>query len=281
MPPRKLLVLDVDGTLVGADSVVPIDAVEVLGEASRAGIGVTLATGRSLAETVGVWRQLDLGARALPIILYGGAMVAEPRTGRTLYQKTIPRDVAVEFSEALQAEGHSAMAGIDPWRHGLDFYMARAADAEEFLRNWRKGPEVEIRQVDRLADVEDLPAALRVHAVVDADEAGPLAERLGRRFGRRLTLHPIAVPAYGVTVIEAHAAGATKWTAIQYLLQGLRLTPRDVIAVGDDVNDMDMLRRAACGAAMAPAPAALRDVADRIVSDGLAAFIREVVADAV
>ena len=112
-----------------------------------------------------------------------------------------------------------------------------------------------------------------------------MAEELSSEFAGQLNVHAILAPNYGVTIVEAHAVGADKMTALRYVAQPMRAGAGLIVAVGDDVNDMPMVRGAGLGAAMGSAPEALKAVADVIVGDGsgngragLADFIRRLVA---
>ena len=110
--------------------------VEALAAAQDAGLRVCLATGRSLVETMPVWRQLRLTLPPQPMILIGGALVAEPETGRTLYQRTIPSELACEYADAVVSRGYSAMAIVDAWRHGFDYYLVESRDVRQVRDGW-------------------------------------------------------------------------------------------------------------------------------------------------
>lgn len=275
----KLLALDIDGTLVNRDQVVGEDVKAAIAAAQAAGLRVCLATGRSLAESLPAWRQLPLDGPAEAMIVVGGAQVCEPDTGRTLYQRTMPREVAQEFADVLAGEGLAAMALVDGWRHQFDYYVTEAGDMDAAWRDWFSKMDVRIRKVKRLDDADGHAEVLRISTVLERDAAARLAETLRPRFAERLNVHAILAPNYGVTVIEAHAAGATKLTALKYVAQGKGLSMARVAAAGDDVNDIPMVAGAGLGAAMPSAPPALRQVAKRMVDEeGLAGFIRRLVA---
>jgi hydroxymethylpyrimidine pyrophosphatase-like HAD family hydrolase len=125
----------------------------------------------------------------------------------------------------------------------------------------------------------DIPDPLRVTALVDPADGEALAGRLQQQFGDQLELHAIRAPNYGVTVIEAFAAGASKASALKYVAQGYRLAASKVLAVGDDVNDIPMLRWAGAGLAMPDASAAVRDAADGVVAGSLAEVIEKLADD--
>jgi len=272
----RLLALDIDGTLIGSDQVVPRDVVEAVAEAEAGGLRVCLATGRSLPESLGVWRQLRLPHPPMPIILVGGAQVSEPHTGRSLYQRSMDRAAAGEFADALAAEGLPAMALVDGWRWDFDYYAA--GDERAARRDWFARMNARVRRVGSLAEADEAVGILRISTVLERAAAERLAERLRPRFAGRLNVHAILAPNYGVTIVEAHAAGATKLTALQYVAQGAGVGMGRVAAVGDDINDIPMVRGAGLGAAMPSAPPSLRAAAEHVLDDGLAAFIRRLAA---
>lgn len=270
----KLLALDVDGTLAGPDGVVAPETVQAVQAVERAGLRVCIATGRSYREALPIWRQLGLTAPCEPLIVIGGAMVSESQTGRTLYQKPIPVDLAGKFGDAMADMGFCAMAIVDGWRHGVDYYLATDGDLASAQRSWMSKMEVRTIRVRRLSEARDMPMPLRISTVVPASSrAEELALELRSRFEKELIVHAILAPNYGVMIVEAHVAGADKFTALTYVAQALRVGPGQMVAVGDDVNDLAMIRGAGLGVAMPKAPPAVRQAADRVASDGLAAFL--------
>jgi Cof subfamily protein (haloacid dehalogenase superfamily) len=274
----KLIAIDVDGTLVAPDGRVPADTVAALKEAQAAGLRVCLATGRSYVETAPVWRQLALQPPFEPMVLIGGALVSEPDTGRTLWQRALPHELARELADALLAEGCSAMAIVDVWRHGVDYIFARGPRADEEAAQWFGRMNVRVRHVSRLDGNGEMPEVLRISTVMSPHQAPPLAQRLRERFAGRANIHAILAPNYGVTIVEAFAPECDKMRGISYVAQALRVGPGAIVAVGDDVNDLAMIRGAGLGAAMAKAPAEVRQAARCVVEGDLAAFIRRVVA---
>ncbi len=273
----KLLALDVDGTLIRRDGLVPQEVITAVAAARSQGLNVCLATGRSYIETVPIWRQLRLVKPYEPMVLIGGALVSEPDSGRSLYHKSIPPHLACRLDEALAAAGHCAMAITDVWRTGVDYYLTEGADRDAAERRWFGQMNVQVRRVRRLADVADLPALLRINAVVDLPAAGVLAATLAKEFNEQLRVHCILAPNYGVTVVEAFAAGADKFTAVRYVAQALAVPASRIAAVGDDVNDLPLLGGVGLGVVMPSAPPAVAAAAKHVVAD-LAGFIRDLAA---
>jgi len=270
----SLLALDLDGTLVGPDNAVAQDVARAVREACEGGLMVCLATGRSYIETIDIWRRLELPPPYQPLILIGGALVSEPDTGRTLYQRTIPRRLAREFADALNVAGHAAMGIVDAWRCGFDYYLADPGGDSLADRLWFSKMNVKVRRVAALAEAEPTQPILRINAVAEGQAGQELAEKLTEQFQGRLNVHRILAPNYGVTIVEAFADGADKFSALRYVAQARRLPSRRIVAVGDDVNDIEMIRRAGLGVAMPQSPPAVRRVADYFAEKGLEEFIR-------
>ena len=267
-----------DGTLLDADHQVPPETIDAIGEARAAGLRICLATGRSYGETIDIWGELKLHPPFEPMVLIGGALVSEPDTGRTLYQRTIRRDLAEEFADALGEAGYAAMAIVDAWRYGWDYVLCETGDVHAAQRDWFEKMRVKVRRVGRLGEIPDLPNPLRISAVVGAQDAEQLVGALRRRFEHRLNVHAIVAPNYGVTVVEGFSVEAGKFNALKYVAQGYRIAPGAIAAIGDDVNDAAMIRGAGLGAAMPHASPALRRTADCVATDGLGKFIRRLAA---
>jgi hypothetical protein len=275
----QMLALDVDGTLLDENHRIPPAVAEALARLDRAGMRICLATGRSYVETLPVWKQLDLQPPQEPMVLVGGALVAEPDTGRTLCQRTIPSETLLEYADCMLGRGYSVLATVDPWRHGYDYHTARGPDYADVRDRWFAQMDVQVRTCDRFDELDTAPAAIRVGCLVsDADGPALLAE-LEPQFADRLNLHVIHAPNYGVTVLEGFSPRADKATGLAYIAQGLRMGLSAVVAVGDDVNDLAMIRRAGLGVAMPNAKDFLKDAADRVAEDGLAALLDDLLAE--
>ena len=273
----RLLGIDVDGTLLDADHRINRETIDAVTRARAKGMLVCLATGRSYGETIDIWRRLELAGPFEPMVVVGGAMVSEPDTGRTLFQKSIPMGLACEFADALATEGHSAMALVDRWRVGWDYLLCETGDVHTAVRDWFDKMDVRVRRVGRLGDATNAPRPLRINVVVDPLEAPVLEAAMKRKFDGRLDVHAIVAPNYGVTIVEGFTAGADKWNALKYVAQGYRIPFRQIAAIGDDVNDLSMIRRAGFGVAMAHGAQVLRDAADCIAEENVAAFVLKLI----
>ena len=278
----RLLGVDVDGTLVRDGRVDPADA-EALRAAGRNGLIVCLCTGRSLPEVRQIWQSLRLARPHAPLVCAGGALVAEPDTGRTLYSRAFNRPTAGELAEEMHRLGFPVMGLVDSWREGFDYYVLGEWEDHPLYRRFFRRRPGRVLRVDRIGHSRQRPV-LRLSILAGADEADEVVRLLRRRFAGRVHAQAIHLPVTGVHIVEAFAPGADKFRALVYVGQGFRIAAAAMAAIGDDYNDLPMLRGVALSAVPADAPEPLRRAADMVLGprgDGLVAeFVRRVLGDA-
>jgi len=245
----RLLAVDVDGTLLHRGRIDPADAA-ALRAAAQAGLTVCLCTGRAWREVQPIWRSLHLPAPHAPVVCVGGALVAEPATGRTLYSRPFDRPTAAELARAMRQEGYPVMALVDAWREGFDYFLVGRYDHRELYRRFLDGRGLRIRRPARL-DGRAGPSVLRLSVLDERGPADALVRRLRETFAGRIEVQRIHLLHRDVHIVEAFAAGADKFSALVYIGQGCRLGPGSFAAIGDEHNDVAML----CGAGLSAAPA--------------------------
>jgi hydroxymethylpyrimidine pyrophosphatase-like HAD family hydrolase len=265
-----MLLADLDGTVLdGAGRVVPATGA-ALARLKAAGWHVVLATGRC-------WRSARpvaeaLGGAADTAICLNGALVKRASDGATLAQAPILHAVVRRLVEIAAAEGQSPLVHVDaeeatgcdallvPCGNGISPETQRYLDFSQGA--WRRlEPHEAADIVGRVLEVSVWApeAALeRVRRAVDAALDGRV---------RTLVIH---APNLALRVFEAFAPQVTKWSAALDLAARWAVEPRDIVAVGDDVNDLEMIRGAGLGVAKGTASPLVQAAADRVVasSDG-------------
>ena len=258
----KLLAVDVDGTLLHQGRIDPADA-DALRAAAKAGLVVCLCTGRAWLEVEPIWQSLRLPSPHGPVICVGGALVAEPDTGRTLYSRPFDRPTAAELASAMRRAGYPVMALVDAWREGFDYFLIGQYDDRELYRRFlhERDRPLRVRQVERL-ERHIGPRVLRISVLDERVPADALVRRLRAEFAGRIEVQRIHLLHHDVHIVEAFAAGADKFTALVYVGQGCRIGPGSFAAIGDEHNDVAMLRGAGISAAPADAPPEVLAAAD-------------------
>ncbi len=266
----RLVALDLDGTLIGADLRLPPRTAATIRAVVARGVHVALVTGRMTTSALPYARELGLRD---PIVGLQGALVREmplpgsPRLGRLLLHHPLAADVARDALAWCRA------AGLAPHVNHLERMVLPIGtdDAEDYSR-WNFG---------RVVRVPDLDAWLRhpVTKVISvappprAEETLPAARVAFAGRADATVSHPM--------FLEFLAPGVNKGRAVRFLARRLGVDLRDVLAIGDQLNDREMIEEVGTGVAMAGSPEAVRSAA-RIVAppleeEGAAQVLEELV----
>ncbi len=273
MPRFRLLALDIDGTLINSREELTPATREAIRRARRAGIQVVLATGRRYSRSLPYVDHLELD---LPLVTASGALIKRALDHQTVYRAEFRpaalRGVLAQLSEA----GYDAVLYTDSFAEGFDYYC----------------PRLDVRQFE-LAEFHRLnPACARVSpqlmtAPPDGVFAGfamgtkpqmlELADALAARWNDDLSLHVLRSPRYTGFMCEIAPGGVSKWSGVLHVAEQSGIAHEEICAVGDDVNDIPMIRGAGLGIAMGNALDEVKAAADRVApghdSDGLVAVV--------
>lgn len=277
MPQYRMIAIDLDGTLLSPRGEVTPRTKEAVHKALKAGLLVVFATGRNMTESKMV---LDAVAHYDTAVFVGGAMVIDTHNRTTIHRTAMEPQLARELCATLESMGHAAMALQDTGQAGVDYLMSDGVPLNHATVQWMKVTHATMHMAANLP-THAHEHTIRVGIVAAPDDAGRVQQTLNERFGGRIVSHAIHVPAYGVDVLEVFDPAVNKWEGILHVARRRGILPSQIVAVGDDVNDITMLRNAGLGVAMGNAKAEAIAVADRVINrndaDGLAEFLEELV----
>ena len=260
----RLLVCDLDGTLLPEPPDLDPALVDGLRRAAERGLIVSIATGRM---PPGVERYRDELGITAPMIFYNGALVRDHEAGRDLMTLTLPRGILWQAHDAF---AHAPVAPLfyrDDLLYCLaESFAARAYSDEqgvplevvdapgEFLRLGGFAKSLMIGHPQTLPTVR-----------ADVEAAVGDAARLVMTSRDRLEMIPLA---------------ASKGAALAFLAEHLGVPLAQVVAVGDQENDVEMIRAAGLGVAMPHSPEPVRRAAGRVAppdaEGGLLALFAEI-----
>ena len=279
--PPRLLAVDLDGTLLNPDSQIgPADA-EALRRAAHSGTAVLIATGRGYHSAVRLLRITEvLQDLAVPayLALHNGALVLDP-SGAELWRNEMDAEAVAATLPRVRSAGLHPMLYVGMEGGGgadvtlvLEDAAHRSPYAQSYLRT----------KTDILELATDLAAAAH-RGVLGMVSFGTRAEvvagaaALAHLDGRIVSWWG---PFPSADALEAVAPDGTKRRAVQRLAARLGLTARDVVAIGDNSNDLDLLRYAGTAVAMANATAEVRAAAHFVTASnaeaGVAAALQRV-----
>jgi Cof subfamily protein (haloacid dehalogenase superfamily) len=259
--PYKLVVCDIDGTLVDNQKRISTGNKNALERFKREGGRISFATGRIEKSVEPYCRELDIH---IPIILYNGAKIIHPFTGgvvRNLFltEQDVRRAISLEehfpFDFIFYSEGEA--------------YVRRSSDA---IRAYEKGDGFQCIPDPSLSNLKEK----RITKILMIGDGG-FFPQFRREF--------LADPACRASLIQSESTyleilpeGVNKGEALKELVDHLGLSMEQVICFGDNLNDLEMIRSAGVGVAMKNGRAEVRESADIIApenfKDGVGVVLR-------
>lgn len=264
----RLLVLDIDGTIADRSNRFRDSVAWAVDSARRRGVAIAIATGRSYQCAIPAY---DFIGSNLPLICYEGALICEPNTGFVHRHWPLQPHVAAQMLDHTERLGLSSRLSIN--LHVQDtLYVSNLNDAAiEYFERSNLEPVVvnDLRQVLNRATTKVTVLSDDVHDIVR------LFRQLKNSYGRIQVSHDKSL-----ALLEAFHPAVNKRLALSYLVEEiLSLRPENVMVIGDDFTDIEMIRYAGIGVAMADAPVAVRSSADWVTTtierDGVARAIEK------
>jgi Cof subfamily protein (haloacid dehalogenase superfamily) len=273
-PLIRLLAVDIDGTLLNSQGRLPDAHRAALADAAASGVEVALATGRSFHFTRPI---ADLLALPLTLIVNNGAVV-KTGSGSTELRHLLARDVARHILVHTRAFEDSVALVFD--RPGERQVVFERMDwSHRDRRGYYEKNKAFIAEAPApLADMltEDPIQVMfnggvePMRALVDTLRASPLADR-----------YTVAITEYAqrdFSLVDVNGAGCSKGTTLARWAARRGLTPDQVMAVGDNLNDVEMLDYAGTPVVMGNATDAMKSRGYERTGtndeDGLATAIR-------
>ncbi|WP_125773032.1 HAD family hydrolase [Antribacter gilvus] len=238
----KLVALDIDGTIIGRDGIVPQVTRLAIERVRAEGIEVVLATGRSLVGVLPIAQQLGLTRGWF--VASNGAI-----TGRFTGHWWKPYKVVSTRVFDPQGAFSYAMCAIP------DAFMAVEEIGRGFRVNVRFGPGL-LNGKQRIVSERDLWSRPVTRAVIHAEGAAGMAAQLH-------SAGVTAVPA-GPDWIDVTKQGLSKAVELDEIRRHLGIARDETVAVGDGLNDLEMLKWSGYGVAMGHAPEEVLMTADHV-----------------
>lgn len=262
----KLLALDLDGTLLDSRGKVPAANREAIRAAEEAGVLVTIATGRRFRDAQPLGLELELNA---PLITHNGALIKYAASLETVAASLLDLETTREVVRVGKQFGGNALVSADPHGKGSMLYDRVSADNIPLQRYiaWATrlhGDEAE----HAVIHVEDLNDALVDHEVIHISFSGQ-CEPMERMFTfldgelqESVTILPTIYPHLDFTLLDILPSDASKGTGVEKLATLNSLTAAEVMVIGDNHNDLEMLEFAGTPVVMGNAGAGLLERAE-------------------
>ncbi|WP_134703352.1 Cof-type HAD-IIB family hydrolase [Ammoniphilus sp. YIM 78166] len=221
----KLIALDIDGTLLNDRGVIPEENHQAIQLAKQKGIHVVLSTGRSIITCREYAKSLQLDSY---LVTSNGAEVWDNK-GNLLQQHILTASLVGQMYEMAQAYETRF------WAISTDRIWSGEMPEDIFSRHWLKfGFEL-----DTMQKKEKIASLLADTGELEITSSTPMN-------------------------LEINTRGVHKARGLQYVCEQLGIGMKQVIAMGDSLNDLEMIKAVGCGIAMGNAQEELKRAADWI-----------------
>lgn len=286
--PVRLIAIDIDGTLLpSAGKQVSERNRRVLLEAEAAGIEIVIATGRRQAYATPILA--SVGLKPETVFITSNGTVTRTLGGERLDRIILPVETARELCPILRQFGGTTVFTFDHDGPGelvlesIEQLHSRIALWVEANRPWIR----EVRPLEQAFDAGEAPVQGMVCGTLE--DMAVAEEWLAKNeISRKIEMHRTEYPTRNLTILDILPPGCSKGVALGKLAEARGIEPESILAIGDNFNDLEMLRISGRPVVMANAAPELLglargkgwEIAPSNDEDGVAAVIESVLAEA-
>ena len=243
----KLIATDLDHTLLNKEGLVPEETKQLIRKAVERGTIFSISTGRSIKSARGVAESIGAAYMA---ICYNGALVIDPVNGVTIYENYLDEDI---------------VKGIVQYAHEHDLYIQMYDEGTIVVEKLRleRHPDPDLRYADyrEVGDFLEYPFFNTPKILLACEPERVPAEQaaLEELYGER-----VYMAQSDAHLIEVVSEGVDKGVALENLAGYLGCSKDEVIAFGDNTNDLPLLMAAGTSVAVANAVPSVKEWADYV-----------------
>lgn len=281
-PMIKLLALDLDGTVLDSRGNIPAANMEAIRAAEDNGVLVTIATGRRFRDARPIGQRLALNA---PLITHNGALLKFADSLETVDFSLLPASISAEIIRVGKKFGGDALLSADPHGKGILLYDRISDDNVPLQKyvQWSKtmhGSEAEesVHHVHLLEDVIADHEVIHISFSGGCEQMAEMQSILAGELGDTVTLLATVYPRLDFTLLDILPDNASKGTGVAKLAERHGIARDEVMAIGDNFNDVEMLEFAGTAVVMGNADPSLLERDDLLATlsndeNGVAAAI--------
>lgn len=273
----KLLTIDLDGTLLNSYGEVSDNTKNALRKVVNQGTEVVLASGRPISSTKTL--ALELGVDNY-LISGNGAIVYDIKNEEIIYDKFLNKEQVLKIAKICEA--NSIFYNI----YTEDEVISESLNYNVLFYHKENLKKIEGKRT-HINIVQDIVKYIEEHEidrflkVTVCDESRMIFNSIIRKLKEidnidildveHMSKKKIKSGTEDVS-IEYHYTEITnknvnKWTAIEFLMERLNISREDVVAIGDNVNDKEMLVNAGLGIVMGNSNPQIKEIGDKVVAD--------------
>jgi len=251
----KLLVLDVDETLLNNEKKITTRTKSALIKAQQIGVRIVLASGRPTYGLLPLAKHLELDKNQGFILSYNGGQIINMQTGELLFEKRINPEL-IPYLERKATKNNFAL-----FTYHNDTIITNRQD-NQLIRQEAELNKMKIREVSKFAEAIDFYP----HKCMLVGEDEKALTNLENIWKKRLagTLDVYRSEPFFLEIVPQYI---DKANTLSILLEKLDIQTENVIAIGNGVCDVTMIQLAGLGVAMGNAKESVKACADHVTEN--------------
>jgi Cof subfamily protein (haloacid dehalogenase superfamily) len=271
----KLIVVDIDGTISGDANQVSDRVKQSVKAAQAKGVKVAIATGRMYRSAV---RFHELIASDMPLISYQGAFIKDPKTDELVGHWPVELGQALSLLNDLDKFATNDQLSIHIYINDELYVRKMTAQTSAYAERSKVGVNI-VGDLREFLTNSNTEPPTKILALSDTEE---LVTEMLKVFKDRYTPQQLYLTKSVATFFEATNPIANKGTAVKHLAENiLGFSRSQVLAIGDNFNDLEMIEYAGIGVVMGNGAEGMKPLGDWVAptveDDGVAVAIEKFV----
>ncbi len=254
----ELIAVDLDGTLLNSSKSVSYRTQRVIRALCSQGIKVILASARPPRAIAECYKLLGLGT---PVVCYNGALIYNPPVREVIFHKPLESRLARSVVNTARSAYRGTVVSVEVLDH---WYTDGVSSQYETEVSKQFAPDV-LGPIDNWL----VQPVTKILLLGPEDRITVIRERILEKHRKR-----VAMTFSEKNLIQVMSAGVSKGRALKYICNRYGISLQKTMAIGDALNDYDMLEAAGISVAMADAPEQVKQISDYITTgndeDGVA-----------
>ncbi|MBU5257008.1 HAD family hydrolase [Tissierella praeacuta] len=253
----KLIAIDLDGTLLDDNKAIPQENLDIINQLIKRNYEIVIATGRRYWSAKELTKEID---GHMTILANNGNIVRNSDNDKVIFSKYLNmKDFRIIIKEGRR-RNLSPIIHIDGYEDGIDMIVEFSGDYQDYLEKDNR-----FKKVNDCLEISDN----RILAVVYGDCKEiiyPFYEDIKNKYPNIYNIHIMENIKFAETMLEIMNPLGSKWISLLEYASTLNIKAEEIIAIGDDNNDLEMIKNAGIGIAMKNSSSLVKSSA-KIISD--------------
>ena len=272
----KLVVIDLDGTMLNSYGVVTNETKEVIKKVEKQGVEVVVASGRPIDSIKEIAKEIESKNY---FIAGNGAIIYDIKNDEIIYEKTLSKEKVLEIIKICEDNSISYNIYTEneilatSLKYNVLYYHKENLKKEE-------SKKTKINLVKNMYEYIQNKEDVKFLKITICDESKAVFNSIIRKIKEIKDIEVLEISHMSRKTIkqgteefeisyyytEISAGDVDKWNAIEFLMEKLKMKIEEIMTIGDNLNDRKMIENAGLGVAMGQSTPAILELADEVTS---------------